>query len=80
MALGWRQFLYWFADAGHRLNAEAVSAEDLVGTADSNWAEVEKSKPRLYMEERPNDGTWVRQWLRALVEFSLLPLTKSAVE
>ena len=69
VALGWRQFLYWFADAEHRLNTGAVSAEDLVGTADANWAGVENSKPRLYMEERPNDGSWVRQWLRALVEF-----------
>jgi hypothetical protein len=69
VALGWRQFLYWFADAEFRLSTGAVSAQDLVTIADGNWAVVEKSKPPLLMEERQNDGSWVRQWLRALVEF-----------
>jgi hypothetical protein len=69
VALGWRQFLYWFADSEFRLCTGAVSAEDLVGMADANWAGIENSKPRLYMEERQNDGIWVRQWLRAIVEF-----------
>jgi hypothetical protein len=69
VALGWRQFLFWFADAEFRLRTGAVSAEDLVTIADTNWATIEKSKPPLIMEERQNDGSWVRQWLRALVEF-----------
>ena len=46
-----------------------VSASDLVTVADGNWATIEKSKPALIMEERQNDGSWVRQWFRALVEF-----------
>lgn len=46
-----------------------MTAEDLVSIADSNWAAIEKLKPPLLMEERQNDGSWVRQWLRALVEF-----------
>lgn len=69
VALGWRQFLHWFANAEFRLRTGAVSANDLVAVADGNWAEIEKSKPPLFMEERQNDGSWVRQWLRALVEF-----------
>ena len=69
VALGWRQFLYWFADAEFRLRTGSVSADDLVSVADGNWAGIEKSKPPLFMEERQNDGSWVRQWLRALVEF-----------
>ena len=69
VALGWRQFLYWFADAESRLRSGIVTAEDLVSIADSNWAAIEKLKPPLLMEERQNDGSWVRQWLRALVEF-----------
>jgi hypothetical protein len=48
-----------------------VSAEDLVSIADGNSANIEKSKPALLMEERQNDGSWVRQWYRALVEFPL---------
>jgi hypothetical protein len=69
VGVGWRQFLYWFADAESRLRAGTVTAEDLVSVADSNWAAIEKLKPPLLMEERQNDGSWVRQWLRALVEF-----------
>jgi len=68
VALGWRQFLYWFADAEYRLQKGTTTAGDLVAVADRNWAEIEKSKPPLLMEERQNDGGWVRQWYRALVE------------
>jgi hypothetical protein len=66
---GWRQFLYWFADAEFRLSNGAVSALDLIRTADANWAAIERGAPPLFMEERQNDGSWVRQWLRAVVEF-----------
>jgi hypothetical protein len=69
VALGWRQFLYWFADVEHRIETGGVSPEGLVKLADENWAAIEKSKPPIYMEERPNNGDWVREWLRALVEF-----------
>jgi hypothetical protein len=69
VAQGWRHFLYWFADAEFRLHTGAVSALDLVGAADTNWATIERGTPPLFMEERQNDGSWVRQWRRALVEF-----------
>jgi hypothetical protein len=69
LGLGWRQYLYWFADAEYRLNSGAVSARELVATADANWASIERGIPALFMEERQNDGSWVRQWLRAIVEF-----------
>jgi hypothetical protein len=69
VAQGWRQFLSWFADAELRLHNGAISAHELVAVADANWATIEKGTPRLFMEERQNDGSWVRQWLRAIVEF-----------
>ena len=68
-ALGWRQFLYWFGDVEFRLRQGAVSALDLVTVADGNWAGIERANLPLFMEERQNDGGWVRQWRRALVEF-----------
>jgi len=52
-----------------RLRTGAVSANDLITLADANWAAIESSKPPVIMEERQNNGSWVRQWLRALVEF-----------
>jgi hypothetical protein len=47
-----------------------VTAEELVETADANWAAAsETSKPKLLMEERQNTGEWVRQWRRTLEEY-----------
>jgi hypothetical protein len=69
VALGWRHFMYWFADAEFRLSGGSVSAQDLVTAADDTWAAVENSKPKIFMEERQNNGDWVRQWRRALEEF-----------
>jgi hypothetical protein len=69
VAQGWRHYLHWFAGAESRLGSGAASADDIVAIADANWADVERSKPPLFMEERQNDGTWVRQWRRALAEF-----------
>lgn len=69
VALGWRHFMYWFANAEFRLNSGAVTASDLVNIADDNWAAIETATPPLFMEERQNDGSWVRQWRRAIVEF-----------
>jgi hypothetical protein len=69
VATGWRHFLHWFADAEHRIQNGAVSADDLVKEADTNWAIIEEGRPALFMEERRNDGAWVRQWRRALAEF-----------
>ena len=69
VALGWRHYMHWFADAEFRLTTGAANAEDLIAGADDNWGVIETSKPRLFMEERPNDGTWVRQWRRVVAEF-----------
>ena len=69
VALGWRHFMYWFADAEFRLGTGATSADALIAEADGNWAAIETMKPPLLMEERQNDGSWVRQWFRAIVEF-----------
>lgn len=69
VALGWRHFLYWFADAERRLREGVISAADIVQTADENWGRLESTKPRVFMEERQNAGEWVRQWRRVLEEF-----------
>jgi hypothetical protein len=68
VGLGWRQFMYWFADVEERLRTDTVTAEDLVVQADANWGLIQQ-KPEVIMEERANDGQWVRQWRRALIEF-----------
>jgi hypothetical protein len=67
LALAWRQFLFWFADVELRLGAEVVSPSELLRNADNNWRTLEDVD--FLMEERRNDGGWIRPWRRALAEF-----------
>lgn len=67
LALSWKQFMWWFCNVEERLSSGVVTARQLVDTADATWAALEKS-PRVFFEERANDGSWIRQWLRALEE------------
>lgn len=63
----WRQFLYWFAKVEERISRNEVSAEELFTTADANWSRLDTAK--VLLEERFNDGTWIRDWLNTLHEF-----------
>jgi hypothetical protein len=68
VALGWRQYMYWFADVERRLAAGETSARALIRAAERNWQMLEEND--VFMEERTNDGAWLRSWLRAVVEFN----------
>jgi hypothetical protein len=63
----WRQFLFWFADIEKRLGNNQPLAKDLLRQADANWSKLDEEK--ILMDERDNDGTWVRSWLNATNEF-----------
>jgi len=65
LGLGWRHYLWWFANFEARANRSSVM--DALRHADRLWKDFDALP--LLMEERNNDGAWVRQWLRALVEF-----------
>jgi len=67
LGLSWRQYLYWFFDVESRISKGSSTSESLLRTADANWQKLDKAK--ILMEERPNDGTWIRIWLNALREF-----------
>jgi hypothetical protein len=67
LALAWRQFMFWFADVEDRLNSRLIEPATLLRTADTNWRTLEDVD--FLMEERRNDGIWVRQWRRALAEY-----------
>jgi hypothetical protein len=69
IALSWRQYMWWFADIEQRLRVGTADGRNLVEIADRNWGELERA-PRVYMEERANDGSWIRSWLRAFEELS----------
>ena len=67
LALAWRQFMFWFADVESRLDSGAVTCTALLRNADSNWRMLDDAD--VLMEERRNDGGWIRPWRRALNEF-----------
>jgi hypothetical protein len=67
LALAWRQFMFWFADLENRLETSAVNPAALLRNADSNWRTLDDRD--FIMEERRNDGGWIRPWRRALAEF-----------
>lgn len=69
LRISWRQFLYWFADVEQRLSRGTVTAERLLKEADLNWSKLDNASPRVFMEERHNNGTWIRNWLNALLEY-----------
>jgi hypothetical protein len=69
IALAWRQYLYWFADVQARIDRAAVDVTALLQQAETNWRQLDEAKPPVFMDERANDGAWLRQWRRALAEY-----------
>lgn len=65
LKFGWRHYLWWFADFERRATPASIS--QMIKSADDKWKAFDKMP--LYMEERANDGSWVRQWLRSDSEF-----------
>ncbi|MES2643871.1 MAG: hypothetical protein V4850_30565 [Myxococcota bacterium] len=63
---GWRQYMWWFADFEQRADRATVRAA--LKAAEDLWRTLEEKD--ILMEERQNDGNWLRQWRRAIAEFS----------
>lgn len=70
VALGWRQFMFWFTDIEARMARGKSDPRELLALAETNWRLLEDATPPVLMEEPRNDGSWLRPWRRALVEFS----------
>jgi hypothetical protein len=67
LGLAWRQFMFWFADAESRLESGSATAAEILRNADNNWRSLDDID--FLMEERQNDGSWIRPWRRALTEY-----------
>lgn len=63
---GWRQYLYWFAQADAALTADFNLALAWLRDADQAWGKVSRL-PKVLIE-RTNNGEWVRAWTNACVE------------
>jgi hypothetical protein len=68
VGLGWRQFMYWFADVERRIGTGEIQVGRLLQEAEGYWETLEDAG--VLMEERRNDGRWLRPWRRAVAEYS----------
>jgi hypothetical protein len=68
LRISWRYYLWWFLNVEERLSQNQSDSFSLLQQADRNWMIVDER--RVYMEERRNNGSWIRQWLRAISEFN----------
>jgi len=66
-ALSWRHYMWWFADIETRVTNGAVQVPDLFKEADALWGKTEDT---IIMDERSNNGAWLRAWRRACIEYA----------
>jgi hypothetical protein len=66
LGLSWRQYLFWFAQHEARLSASQALSQTLLRLAEEAWDQTEARQ--ILMEERQNNGAWLRSWRRALIE------------
>ncbi|MHB1799510.1 MAG: hypothetical protein ACYCUI_14620 [Vulcanimicrobiaceae bacterium] len=69
VALGWRQFLYWFAEMEGRIARGEVDVRTLLREVEDRWQELNDRPEPLLMEEARNNGRWLRPWRRAELEY-----------
>lgn len=67
IALGWRQFMYWFADFEERHRAGQVDVSVFLREVEEHWRRLDDLE--VLLEEMRNDGSWIRQWRRAAIEY-----------
>jgi hypothetical protein len=66
LGLSWRQYLYWFSDFEHRYSQGRIDVNMVLSNAENVWRQLDEQA--ILMEERQNDGIWLRQWRRAVLE------------
>jgi len=74
MGLSWRQYLAWFLSAEQRLSrADALTAVTvMLRDAERRWDALDEKG--VLLQERRNDGRWLRPWRQASGDFRQLEL------
>ena len=67
LGLSWRHYLYSFADLEIKLHNGEIDIIELLNNANEKWKILDRKN--IFMEERANDGGWLRIWLRAIKQF-----------
>jgi|CZCA01.1.fsa_nt_gi hypothetical protein len=66
VGLGWRQWLYAFADLENRIDCGAEDVGRLLRSAEKVWTALDRAN--VLLEDPENNGEWVGSWQRALDE------------
>ena len=69
LALGWKQFMYWFMDVESRIAEGRIDVPGMLQGAETMWLALEDAG--VLMEEPRNNGSWLRPWRRAVSEYRL---------
>lgn len=69
LGLSWRQYLAWFCLAEQQLSVADVPSvvSGWLKEAEQRWEQLDAKD--VLLEERRNDGRWVRPWRQALADF-----------
>lgn len=65
LALCWRQYLAWFAEAEKDLSGERDKATTWLKSAEENWLALENDN--ILLDEPRNNGAWLRSWRQCLI-------------
>jgi hypothetical protein len=74
VALGWRQYLAWFAATEQKLSTKdsLTIVNNWLKDADRRWDQIEEKE--ILMDEKRNDGNWIRPWRQVLGDFHTLDI------
>jgi len=74
LALSWRQYLAWFAAVEERLSQPGGDSllSGWLREAEKRWEQMEDTD--VLLQERRNDGRWLRSWRQALSDFRQLSI------
>jgi len=68
LGLSWRNYLYTFAKLEAEIGNNTRIIDQLLVKAEKNWIKLEDLN--VIMEEMRNDGSWIRKWRIAILEFN----------
>jgi hypothetical protein len=68
LALSWRQYLHWFVNFEKRFSENKIDASLALRNAEKIWKDLDEND--ILFDEPRNDGTWLRSWRKAIIDFN----------
>ena len=71
VGLGWRQYMYWFADVERRAANHEYDIHENINLAERAWKDLNQN--HIVLDEPKNNGSWLEHWRRAIELFHKAP-------